>query len=184
MKELYKVFEDKMQKRLDSLFHEYSLLKAGRANPNILDKIVIDYYDVPTNINQVAAISTSESRILVIQPWDKSCLNLIEKAIQISDIGINPTNDGNVIRIIFPSLTEERRKELSKQVNKLAEDTKVAIRGIRREAIEHFKKLKKDNEITEDDLKDAEKGIQNLTDNYCKKTDDASSIKEKEIMSI
>lgn len=184
MKEQFKLCEEKMQKTLDVLSREYSALRAGRANPGVLDKITIDYYGVPTSLNQVAAISVSEARVLVVQPWDKSCLGLIEKAIQTSDIGINPNNDGNVIRIVFPSLTEERRKELSKQVSKLAEDSKVSIRSIRREIIETLKKMKKNNEITEDDLKGSEKDIQDITDKFCKKIDDMSKDKEKEIMSI
>ena len=184
MKEQYKLCEEKMNKTLDVLSKEYGALRAGRANPSILDKITIDYYGVPTSINQVAAISIAEARVLVIQPWDKSCLNLIEKAIQTSDIGINPNNDGNVIRIIFPALTEERRKELCKQVSKLAEDSKVSIRSIRRDSIEAFKKMKKNNEITEDDLKGAESDIQEITDKFCKKIDIMSKDKEKEVMSI
>ncbi len=184
MKEQYKLCEMKMKKTLDVLSREYGALRAGRANPAVLDKLTIDYYGQQTNLNQVAAISVAEARILVIQPWDKSCLGLIEKAIQTSDIGINPSNDGNVIRIVFPSLTEERRKELSKQVSKLAEDSKVSIRSVRRETIEALKKMKKSNEITEDDLKGAESDIQDITDKFCKKIDDMSKDKEKEIMSI
>ena len=184
MKEQYKLCEDKMNKTVDALEREYSTIRAGRANPAILDKITIDYYGVATSLNQVAAISVAEAKVLVIQPWDKSCLGLIEKAIQTSDIGINPNNDGNVIRIVFPSLTEERRKELSKQVSKLAEDSKVSIRSIRRDIIENLKKMKKNSEITEDDLKGSEKEVQDITDKFCKKIDMISKEKEKEIMSI
>lgn len=184
MKEQYKLCENKMSKTVDALEREYSMIRAGRANPAILDKITIDYYGVATSLNQVAAISVAEAKVLVIQPWDKSCLGLIEKAIQTSDIGINPNNDGNVIRIIFPALTEERRKELSKQVSKLAEDSKVSIRSIRRDIIENLKKMKKNSEITEDDLKSSEKEVQDITDKFCKKIDIISKEKEKEIMSI
>lgn len=184
MKEQFKLCEEKMNKTMESLSREYNSLRAGRANPSVLDKITIDYYGAPTSLNQIAAISVSEARVLVIQPWDKSCLGLIEKAIQTSDIGINPNNDGNVIRIVFPSLTEERRRELSKQVSKSAEEAKVSIRSIRRDIIETLKKMKKNNEITEDDLKGGEEDIQDITDKFCKKIDSMSKDKEKEIMSI
>lgn len=184
MKEQFKLCEEKMNKTVDALFREYNSIRAGRANPSVLDKITIDYYGTQTSLNQISAISVSEARVLVIQPWDKSCLNLIEKAIQTSDIGINPNNDGNVIRIVFPSLTEERRKELSKQVGKSAEEAKVSIRSIRRDIIETLKKMKKNNEITEDDLKVGEEDIQDITDKFCKKIDSMSKDKEKEIMSI
>lgn len=184
MKEQFKLCEEKMNKTVEALSREYGSLRAGRANPSVLDKITIDYYGVPTSINQVAAISVSEARILVVQPWDKSCLSLIEKAIQTSDLGINPANDGNVIRIVFPSLTEERRKELSKQVSKFSEEAKISIRAIRRDIIEVLKKMKKESQITEDDLKGGEKDIQNITDKFCKKIDGMCKDKEKEIMSI
>ena len=163
---------------------EFDGIRAGRANPAVLDKITADYYGVPTPINQMAAISVAEARILVIQPWDKSTLKVIEKAIQKSDLGINPTNDGSVLRIAFPQLTEERRKELCKDVRKLAEDAKVAIRSIRRDANDKFKAMKKKNELSEDDLKDYEKEMQDLTDKYVKEIDEISKVKEKEILSI
>jgi len=184
MKEEYKVIKEKMNKTLEVLTKEFASLRAGRANPNVLDKISVEYYGAPTPIQQIAAISVAEARILVIQPWDKSSLGLIEKAIQTSDLGINPMNDGNVIRIVFPSLTEERRKELCKQISKLAEESKVSIRSIRRDAIENFKAMKKSNNITEDDLKGIEKDIQDFTNDFCKQIDDISKTKEKEIMAI
>ena len=184
MQEKYDICENKMEKTVDALHREYSSIRAGRANPNVLDKINIDYYGAPTNINQVASVSVSEARVLVVQPWDKSCLNLIEKAIQTSDLGINPSNDGNVIRIVFPSLTQERRKELSKQINKLAEESKISIRSIRRDIIESLKKMEKNSEITKDDLKDAENHVQKITDKFVKKIEDLAKDKEKEIMSI
>ena len=184
MQEKYDICENKMEKTVDALHREYSSIRAGRANPNVLDKINIDYYGAPTNINQVASVSVSEARVLVVQPWDKSCLSLIEKAIQTSDLGINPSNDGNVIRIVFPSLTQERRKELSKQINKLAEESKISIRSIRRDIIESLKKMEKNSEITKDDLKDAENHVQKITDKFVKKIEDLAKDKEKEIMSI
>ena len=184
MKEHLKPYEEKMQKTKNALKYEYSTIRAGRANPTVLDKIMVDYYGTPTPINQMAAVSVSEARILVIQPWDKSTLKTIEHAILSSDIGINPQNDGSVIRIMFPPLTEERRKELDKQVRKFCEEAKVAIRSIRRDANEAFKKMKKNSEITEDDLKEYEKDIQNLTDQYCKDLDVIADAKTKEIMEI
>ena len=179
-----KSYDEKMQKSIKVLHNELSSIRAGRANPSILDKVMVDYYGTPTAIQQMAAVSVSEARILVIQPWDKTTLGPIEKAIQKSDIGINPTNDGNVIRIAFPQPTEERRKELCKQVNKTAEDTKVAIRAIRRDANDKFKAQKKKSEITEDDLKDLEKETQELTDKYIKEIDKIAAAKEKEILEI
>lgn len=173
-----------MKKTVSVLTSEYSQLRAGRANAAVLDKIRVDYYGTPTPINQMAAVSVAEARILTIQPWDKSTLHPIEKAIQASDIGINPQNDGVTIRLIFPQLTEERRKELSKDVRKMAEDSRVAVRSIRRDAIEKAKKMEKASEITEDDLKDCEKKIQDFTDKYIKEIDKISDEKEKEIMSI
>lgn len=184
MREEYKRLKEKMTKTLEVLAREYGSLRAGRANPSVLDKLTVEYYGVPTPIQQIAAISVAEAKTLVVQPWDKSSLGLIEKAIQTSDLGINPTNDGNVLRIAFPSLTEERRKELSKQVSKLAEESKVAIRSIRRDSIEDFKTMKKNSQITEDDLKGIERDIQDFTDDFCKKIDEMSKIKETEIMSI
>jgi ribosome recycling factor len=174
----------KMEKCIKSLEHEYSTIRAGRANPAVLDKVLVDYYGTPTQINAMAAISVSEARILVIQPWDMSQLKAIEKAIQNSDIGINPTNDGKVLRLAFPQLTEERRKELVKQIHKIGEEAKVTIRNIRRDTLEKLKAMKKSNEITEDDLKDLEKDIQKLTDKFCDEIDAVAAAKEKEIMSI
>ena len=184
MREDFKVYDEKMGKTIKVLKSEFDGIRAGRANPAVLDKITADYYGVPTPINQMAAISVAEARILVIQPWDKSTLKIIEKAIQRSDLGINPTNDGSVLRIAFPQLTEERRKELCKDVRKLAEDAKVAIRSIRRDANDKFKAMKKKNELSEDDLKDYEKEMQDLTDKYVKEIDEISKVKEKEILSI
>lgn len=184
MKAEYKIYDEKMTKTLNALKGEFAAIRAGRANPAVLDKVFVDYYGVPTQINQMAAISVSEARVLVIQPWDKTTLKLIEKAILTSEIGINPNNDGSVIRLAFPPLTEERRKELSKDIKKLGEESKVAIRSIRRDAIEKFKTSKKNGDITEDDLKNAEKDIQNITDKYCKDIDIMTEEKEKEIMSI
>lgn len=184
MKEQLKLAEEKMQKTLQVLNSDYASIRAGRANPAVLDKIVVDYYGAPTPIPQMAAVSVAEARVLVIQPWDASTLTSIEKAIQTSDLGINPTNDGKVIRIMFPQLTEERRRDITKDVSKLCEDAKVAIRSIRRDAIDKCKTMKKNAEITEDDLKGAEKDIQALTDKYCKEADEMSSKKEKEIMSV
>lgn len=176
--------QEKMEKCLKSLEHELSTVRAGRANPAVLDKVLVDYYGTPTPVQQMAAISVAEARILVIQPWDKSQLKAIEKAIQTSDIGINPTNDGNVLRLAFPQPTEERRKELVKQVKKFGEEAKVTIRNVRRDTLDKLKTLKKNNEITEDDMKDIEKDVQKVTDNFCDKVDTVISDKEKEIMSI
>lgn len=184
MKPQYKEFDEKMQKTLDVLQGEFSNIRAGRANAGVLDKIAVEYYGAKTPINQVANISSPEARLLVIQPYDPSLLKEIEKAIQVSDLGINPQNDGKVLRLSFPPLTEERRKEIVKSISKTAEESKVSIRAIRRDAIEKFKAQKKAAEITEDDLKLYEKDIQDLTDNYCKKIDGIASEKEKEIMSI
>ncbi len=176
--------KEKMTKSLAALEKELATIRAGRANPAILDKIQVDYYGSPTPVNQMASVAVSEARILVIQPWDKSCLKLIEKAIQASDIGINPTNDGSVLRLAFPQLTEERRKELCKSVKKTGEDSKVAIRSIRRDTMDKLKAMKKNSEITEDDLKDCEKKVQDLTDKFCAEADQAIAAKEKEIMTV
>ena len=173
-----------MDKSLESLKHNFSKVRTGRANANILSDITVDYYGVPTQINAMAAVAVSEARVLVITPWDASTLKSIEKAILASDIGITPTNDGTTIRITFPQLTEERRKELCKQVKKIAEEGKVAVRNVRRDAMEKFKAMKKNNEITEDDLKNCEKDVQKLTDKYCDEMDAACSAKEKEIMTV
>ena len=176
--------ENKMNKAIASLEADYASIRAGRANPAILDKVTVEYYGTPTPIAQVGTVSVPEARSIVIQPWDASILKDIEKAIQTSDIGINPNNDGRVIRLNFPPLTEERRKELCKGVSKRGEEAKVAVRNIRRDAIDGFKKQKKNNEITEDDLKNLEDKIQKLTDKFIKQIDDISAAKEKEIMEI
>ena len=175
---------ESMDRRLEHMRTEFSEIRAGRANPAVLDKVTVDYYGVPTQINAMAAVAVSEARVLVITPWDASTLKSIEKAILASDIGITPTNDGKAIRITFPQLTEERRKELCKQVKKIAEEGKVAVRNVRRDAMEKFKAMKKNSEITEDDLKNCEKDVQKLTDKYCDEMDAACSAKEKEIMTV
>ena len=184
MKTVISNTESKMGKSFDAMMREFGAIRAGRANPSVLDKISVDYYGCPTPVNQLAAISVTEARVLQIQPYDASVLKLIEKAILVSDIGINPQNDGRVIRLMFPPLTEERRKEIVKDARKISEDSKVAIRSIRRDAIEKLKAMKKANEITEDDQANGEKKIQTLTDKYCKDIDDAAAVKEKEIMEI
>ena len=184
MKELLKNTEEKMNKTVGVLERDYKSIRAGRANASVLDRITVDYYGAPTPIQQMAAVSIPEPRVLMIQPWDASTLKEIEKAILTSDIGINPQNDGRVIRLSFPPLTEERRKEIVKDVHKAAEDSKVAVRNTRRDAIEKLKALKKNNTITEDDVADGEKKIQNLTDKYCKEIDSLAELKEKEIMEI
>ncbi len=184
MNERIKKADEKMTKSVERLKGEFASIRAGRANPAVLDKAVVDYYGVPTPINQMAAVSVAEARILVIQPWDISTLKAIEKAIMTSDIGITPTNDGKVIRLVFPQPTEEKRKELCKEIKKYGEETKVAVRSVRRDALEALKVSKKDGEITEDDLKDLEKEVQNITDKHCKNVDNLVSEKEKEIMSI
>lgn len=184
MEKVFEQMKEKMEKSLAALDREYSGLRAGRASAAVLDKIVVDYYGVPTPVQQMAAVSVQEGRILIIQPWDASTIKPIEKAIQASDIGINPMNDGRVIRLTFPPLTEERRKELSKNVKAMGEECKVKMRNIRRDAIDQIKALKKSSEITEDDQKNAETKIQKITDDFVKKTEDASAAKEKEIMEI
>ncbi len=184
MKDTINNAKEKMDKSLNSLDKEFAAIRAGRANPAVLDKVTVDYWGTPTPINQMAAISVSEGRILVISPWEKQQLKPIEKAIQASDIGINPTNDGSVIRLAFPQLTEDRRKELCKGVKKLGEDCKVAIRSIRRDTMDKLKKMQKNSEITEDDLKDCEKKVQDITDKFCNEADKAVADKEKEIMTV
>lgn len=184
MKETLKLAEEKMGKSVKALEKEFAAIRAGRASPSILDKIQVDYYGVPTPIEQMAAVSVVEARSLVIQPWDISTVKTIEKAILTSDIGINPINDGRSIRLNFPPLTEERRKEIVKDVRRMAEDSKVAIRSIRRDAIEKFKTMKKNSEITEDDVKKGEGDVQKLTDTYVKKIDDLTAAKEKETLEI
>ena len=180
----YKVYEDKMRKSIDSVAADFAAVRAGRANAAVLDRIMVDYYGTPTPIHQIASIGSPDPRTLTIQPWDASALKLINKAIQESDLGINPQNDGRVIRLAFPQLTEERRKELVKQIRKYAENGKVAIRNIRRDAMEAFKKKEKSSEITEDDLKQAEKDLQKLTDDSCKHLDELLAKKEKELMAV
>ena len=176
--------QEKMDKTINALLNEYSAIRAGRANPAVLDRIMVEYYGAPTPINQVAAISVPEPRTIMIAPWDKNCLRDIEKAILTSDLGLNPLNDGTTLRLNFPPLTEERRKELVKGVYKYAEDSKVAIRSIRRDSLEKLKDMKKKSEITEDDLKNAEKKMQDLTDKFCKEIDTISAKKDREIMEI
>ena len=180
----YKEFTDKMEKTCSVLLENFNAVRAGRANAAVLDKITIDYYGTETPIQQVATISTPDPRSLAIQPWDASVLKLIEKAILTSDLGINPQNDGRTIRLVFPQLTEERRKDLVKQVKKYAEESKVAIRNIRRDAIDKFKKQQKASEITEDDYKGIEKDLQKCTDDYIKKIDELCAKKEKELSEI
>ncbi len=182
-----KVFENtknRMEKCLDSLERDYDTIRAGRANPNILNNVMVEYYGTPTPLNQMAAVSVPEPRLLVIQPWDAGTLKDIEKAINVSDIGINPQNDGKVVRLSFPQMTEEDRKRLVKDVSKRAEEAKVAVRNIRRDSMDDIKKLKKNNEITEDDQKDGEKELQKITDDYIKSVDSMAKKKEDEILSI
>ena len=180
----YSNIEEKMKKTIESLQTNYSEIRAGRANPAILNKVKIDYYGVPTPISQVAGISVPEARLIVIQPWDASVLKEIEKAILTSDIGINPNNDGKVIRLSFPELNEERRKEIVKDVKKLAEEAKVAIRNSRRDGIDEYKALQKESAISEDELRTAEDDIQKLTDKYVEEIDKLAVGKEKEVMSV
>ncbi len=184
MNTVFDAMKEKMNKTVNVLEKEFASMRAGRATPAVLDKVQVDYYGVPTPIQQMAAVSVSEGRILIIQPWDVSTINPISKAIQASDIGINPMNDGKVIRLTFPPLTEERRKMLCKDVSKTAEESKVAIRSIRRDAIDKIKAMKKNSEITEDDQKNAETKIQKITDDFIKEIDAIADKKEKEIMEI
>ena len=179
-----KEFEHKMDKTLEVLASDFAAVRAGRANAQVLDRIMVPYYGVDTPINQVGTVSSPDPRTLVIQPWDTSLLKAVEKAIQASELGINPQNDGRVIRLVFPQLTEERRKELTKQVRKYGEDAKVALRNVRRDAVEHVKKSQKKSEMTEDEEKKAEKDIQDMTDKFTKKVDDMCAKKEKELMEI
>ena len=184
MKEMNQPYDAKMQKTIEVVMSDFAGVRAGRANAGVLDKITVEYYGTETPIHQVASISTPDPRTLVIQPWDGTLLKAVEKALLASDLGINPQNDGKVIRLIFPQLTEERRKELTKQVRKYAENGKVAVRNIRRDAMEAFKKKEKASEITEDDLKQAEKDLQKLTDKRCKEIDDLTAKKEAELMAV
>ena len=183
-KEDYAEYTDRMQKTLDVMQANFAAVRAGRANAAVLDQIRVDYYGTPTPINQIASIASPDPRTLTIQPWDAGTMKLIEKAIQASDLGINPQNDGRVIRLAFPQLTEERRKELIKQVRKYGEESKTAIRNIRRDAMDAFKKQQKKSEITEDDLKNAEKDVQKLTDDYIADVDKMVAKKEKELSEI
>jgi ribosome recycling factor len=180
----FKEHARRMDKALEHLEEEFGAVRAGRANAKVLDRITVEYYGSETPLNGVATISSPDARTLVIQPWDTKLLKDIAKAIQISDLGINPQNDGRVIRLVFPQLTEDRRKELVKQIKKYAEDAKVAMRNIRRDGMDYVKKLKKNSEITEDDQKKAEKDLQDLLDKYIKKVDEATAAKEKELMAI
>lgn len=184
MKEQLKKAEERMNRRIDHLCTEYSEIRAGRANPAVLDRVKVDYYGAPTPVAQLAAVSVTEARTLTIQPWDTSILRAIEKAIQKSDIGINPQNDGKVIRLIFPPLTEDRRREIVKDVQKIAEDSKVQIRNVRRDTIEKLKAMKKSGELTEDDLKHGEKKTQDLTDKFVKKVESICTAKQKEILEM
>ena len=183
MKEQLKIYEEKMDKTIDSLMNDYASIRAGRANPHVLDKIKVDYYGTPTPIQQVGNISVPEARMILIQPWEKSLLKAIEKAIQTSDLGINPNNDGSCIRLIFPELTEDRRKELAKDVKKKGENAKVAVRNIRRDANDAFKKLAKED-VSEDEIKELEEQTQKLTDKYIKEVDQMVDVKSKEIMTV
>ena len=183
-KEAIKTAGAKMDKTIEIIEKDLSTLRAGRANPQILDKITVDYYGTPTHLNQIGNISSPEPRMLVIAPWEPKMISEIEKAIQKSDIGINPSNDGKVIRLAFPQLTEERRKELVKLIHKYAETGKIAVRNVRRDAMEYFKKAQKASEITEDELKIAEKDLQKLTDDSCKEIDKLLENKKKELMSV
>ncbi len=180
----YVEYTDRMQKTIDVMLSNFAAVRAGRANAAVLDQIRVDYYGTPTPINQIASIASPDPRTLTIQPWDAGTMKLIEKAIQASDLGINPQNDGRLIRLAFPQLTEERRKELIKQVRKYGEESKTAIRNIRRDAMDSFKKQQKKSEITEDDLKNAEKDIQKLTDDYIADVDKQVTKKEKELSEI
>ncbi|MDR1735561.1 MAG: ribosome recycling factor [Oscillospiraceae bacterium] len=180
----YPHFEEKCKKTLEALAHNYATIRAGRANAAVLDRIFVDYYGAQTPIGQIASISTPDPRSLTISPWDQGALKMIEKAIQASDLGINPTNDGKVIRLVFPQLTEERRKDLIKQVHRFCEEAKVAVRNVRRDCIEEAKAQKKRSEITEDDLKDAERDLQTLTDKGIKDIDELTAKKEKELMEV
>ena len=180
----FKDYARRMDRALDHLNDEFGAVRAGRANPRVLDRITVEYYGSETPLNGVATISTPDARTLVISPWDTKLLKDIQKAIQVSELGINPQNDGRVIRLVFPQLTEERRKELVKQVKKYAEEAKVAMRNIRRDGMDYVKKLKKNSEITEDDQKKAEKDLQDLLDKMIKKADAALAAKEKELMAI
>ena len=183
MNERLQVYEDKMKKTMASLESDLATIRAGRANPNVLNKIMVDYYGTPTPIQQVGNVSVPEPRMILIQPWEKSMVKAIEKAIQTSELGINPTNDGSAIRLVFPELTEERRKELVKDVKKKGEGAKVSIRNIRRDGNDALKKLK-GSEVSEDEIKDMEEELQKVTDKFVKKVDEAVEAKSKEVMTV
>ena len=183
MNEELKVYEEKMEKSINAMMDEFASIRAGRANPHVLDKIKVDYYGTPTPIQQVGNISVPEARMIVIQPWEKSLIKAIEKAIQASDLGINPSNDGSVIRLVFPEVTEERRKSLVKDVKKKGEEAKVAVRNIRRDGNDFFKKLAKED-VSEDEIKELEDKLQKLTDKYTKEIDKLVDTKSKEIMTV
>ena len=184
VKEILDASKEKMSKSVAVYQNEMTSLRAGRANPRLLDRIMVDYYGSPTPIQQIASITSPDPRSLVIQPWDTSAVKLIKKAIETSDLGINPQDDGRSLRLAFPQLTEERRKDLAKQVHKYGEEAKTAIRNIRRDAMDYFKKMEKKSEITEDELKAAEKDLQKMTDDSCKKIDELLAKKEKELMAV
>ena len=184
MKEVLAKAESKMGKTIQRLESDYAAIRAGRANPAVLDKVTVDYYGAPTPVNQLAAVSVAEARVLTIQPWDSSVCRAIERAIQTSDIGINPQSDGRTIRLVFPPLTEEKRKDIVKDVSKMAEESKVALRSIRRDAIEKMKSMKKEGLLTEDDLKQGEKKVQDITDKNVKVIDERSAAKQKEVLTL
>jgi len=184
MDDRIKNYDEKMKKTLDHLYADYVTIRAGRANPHVLDKVKVDYYGTPTPIQQVGNISVPEARMLQIAPWEKSLIKEIEKAIMASDVGITPSNDGSVIRLVFPELTEERRKDLAKEVKKKGEDAKVAVRNIRRDGNDAFKKLTKSEDVSEDEVKDLEDALQKMTDKYIKDIDKAIDEKTKEIMTV
>lgn len=184
MQEVFDFANEKMTRSINALHNEYVSMRAGKATVSLLDKVTVDYYGVPTPVQQMAAVSVSEGRNLIIQPWDVSTINVIEKAIQASDLGVNPMNDGRTVRLNFPPLTEEKRKQLAKDVGKIAEDSKVAIRSIRRDAMEKLKKLNKEKTITEDELHDGEDEVQKITDKYIKQIEDMAKKKEADIMEI
>lgn len=184
MDERIQIYDTKMTKSYDNLLAEFGAIRAGRANPHVLDRIVVDYYGTPTPIQQVGNVTVPEPRMIQIQPWDASLVKAIEKAIQVSDLGINPNNDGKVIRLVFPELTEERRKELVKDVKKKGESAKVAVRNIRRDANDHFKKLGKSSDVSEDEIKELEEKVQKITDKYIKEIDKAVEEKSQEILKV
>lgn len=179
-----KKYEEKMKKSIDALLEDFAGIRAGRANPHVLDKIKVDYYGTPTPLQQVGNVSVPEARIILIQPWEKSLIKEIEKAINMSDIGINPTSDGNSVRLVFPELNEERRKDLAKQIKKMGDDAKVAIRNIRRDANDAVKKMEKNGDMTEDDVKNADKDVQKMTDKAIESIDKAVENKTKDVMTV